>query len=167
MWAYKHRGRASAPDGGSRSDLAADPNDPDQGFADHPLDVSGLSVDAVDFADAEAARDLAMLESELDESALEPSDAAFDSIDAALVGNIGELYGVHTAPAVDLTLTDDRLAMNDGQNWVEALQETVIEYGADSEHEIDPISEIDNPQPAGDLGDRPVADRGSGGPGGV
>lgn len=169
-WAYKHR-RANASTGGvTADDLAPDPNDPIQGIADDKFDVSDLQVDAVDVADAEAAQDLATLESELDESALEidtPSQTTIEANDMSVQRDTGELYGVHTPRAVDRTLPDDRAAMDDGQNWLEALQESAAEYGADPEHDLDPLDEQDRPPHPSDLRDRPVADRGSGGPSGV
>jgi hypothetical protein len=171
-WVYKHKHRFASSSTGevTRDDLAADPNDPIQRIADDQFDVSDLAVDAVDVADAEAAQDLAMLESELDESALEldtPSQTTLDANEIAVEGDTGELYGVHTPRAVDRTLPDDREAMEDGQNWLEALQESAVEFGADPEHDLDPLDDQDTAPHPSDLRDRPVADRGSGGPAGV
>ena len=169
-WVYKHRRSTASTGEVTADDLAPDPNDPIQRIADEQFDVSDLAVDAVDTADAEAAQDLAMLESELDESALEldtPSQTTLDANDIAVEGDVGELYGVHTPRAVDRSLPDDREAMNEGQNWLEALQESAVEYGADPEHDLDPLDEQDTAPHPSDMRDRPVADRGSGGPAGV
>ena len=170
-WVYKRRHRAAATD--AAADTGPDPNDPVQRIHEDAFDVSDLSeldIDALDMADAEAAQDLAMLENDRDDAALDldtPSETTLDTVDAATEGDVGELYGVHTPPAVDRTLPDDRVAMDDGQNWIEALQESAVEYGAEPEHEIDPIDEMDKPPHPSDLRDRPIADRGSGGPSGV
>lgn len=173
-WVYKHRRRdVAAGPGVTTADLAPDPNDPVQRISEDAFDVSDiadLDVDAIDAADAEAARDLAMLESDREQAALEldtPSQTTLDAVDGAAEGDLGDLYGVHTPPAVDRTLPDDRAAMDQGQTWLEAMQESAVEYGAEPEHEIDLVDEQDKPPHPSDLRDRPVADRGSGGPGGV
>lgn len=161
-WVYKRRQGASAD--------VIDSDDPVQRIADDQFDDSDLSFDAVDAADAEAARDLAMLESELDERALEidaPSETMIDASEVSVEGDVGELYGVHTPRAVDNSLLDDRAAMDEGQNWIEALQESAVEFGADPEHEIDVLDDQDTRPHTSDMRDLPVADRGSGGPAGV
>jgi hypothetical protein len=170
VWAYKHRQRfmRGAPGGVTAADLRPDPSDPVQGFHEAPR-FSDLDVDVLDHADAEAAQDLAMLESELDESALEidtPSQTTLDAQDIA-VEDTGELYGVHTPRAVDRDLPDDSQAMAEGQNWIEALETSAVEYGAAPEQDVDVTDDQDEPPHASDTRDTPVADHGSGGPGGV
>ena len=169
VWAYNHRKRRDVS-ADAADDLQPDPDDPVQRIAEDSFDTSDLAVDALDVADAEAAQDLATLESELDESALEldtPSETTLDAIDGSSDGDTGELYGVHTPQAVDRDLPDDRTAMDEGQNWLEALQESAVEFGADPEQELDPVDEQDRPPHPSDRRDLPVADRGSGGPSGV
>ncbi|MBA3397850.1 MAG: hypothetical protein H0T89_34820 [Deltaproteobacteria bacterium] len=164
--------RAIAPDEADRmtDNFAADPNDPVQGFDEAAeLRVDPLAVDVMSTADAEAAQDLAALETDLDRRGL-----AFDSypvpddIDAATVGtDTGDLYGVHAVATVDTNLPDDRTAMNEGQNWIEALETSAAENGADPETELEIDDEYDNPPHPTDTRDIPVADRGSAGPGGL
>lgn len=180
MWLYNHRRRARPRTRDVVStELEPDPNDPVQGFDESPeLQMSELDLDALDSADAEAAQDLASLESELDEASLEsdldeasleidtPSQTTLDAQDVA-VEETGELYGVYTPPAVDNTIPEDRVAFDEGQNWIEALETSAIEYGAEPEHELDVVDEADRPPHPSDKRDTPVADRGSGGPGGV
>lgn len=163
--------RAIAPDEADlmTDDFEADPNDPVQGFDEAAeLRVDPLAVDVMPTADAEAAQDLAALETDLDRRGL-----AFDSysepydIDAATVGtDTGDLYGGHAVAAVDTELPDDRIAMNEGQNWIEALETSAIENGAEPEAELAMDDEYDPPHPT-DTRDIPVADRGSAGPGGI
>lgn len=161
-WVYKRR--KSAP-----TDVI-EHDDPVQRIADEQFDDSELSFDAIDAADAEAAQDLAMLESEIDQRAFEvdaPLETTIDANEVYVEGDVGELYGVHTPRAVDNTLPDDRAAFDDGQNWIEALQESAVEFGAEPEHELDVVDEQDKPPHPSDMRDLPVADRGSGGPAGV
>jgi len=155
----------------SEDEPGPDPRDPVQGFQEAlDLGVDLLSVDAFSVADAEAAQDLAMLETDLDERALEldtPSQTELDAIDAATPHDTGELYGVHTQRAVDRLIPEDRVAMDEGETWMEALQASAVEYGAEPEQDIDVVDEVDEPPHPTDTRDIPVADRGSAGPGGV
>jgi hypothetical protein len=182
--AYKNRDRLARPaamrrggqvgqPGLAATDLIPDPADPVQGFQEATdLQVADLAVDALAIADAEAAQDLAALENDIeyDERAVEldtPSQTTFDAVDQAIGKDAGELYGVHTPPAVDRTIPDDSAAMNEGQNWIEALETSAVEYGAEPERELDVIDDADRPPHPTDTRDIPVADRGSGGPSGV
>jgi hypothetical protein len=169
-WAAKRLARPKQTNRVERSDFEPDPADPVQSFDDATdMHVSDLGVDAVDSADIEAAQDLASLESDLDEASLEidtPSQTTLDAQDVA-VDETGELYGVHTPRAVDNSLPDDRAAFDEGQNWIEALETSAVEYGAEPEQELDVIDDQDVPPHPSDMRDTPVADRGSGGPGGV
>jgi hypothetical protein len=168
-WAAKrfYRPRSQAFD---TSDLAPDPADPVQSFDEATdMHVADLNLDALDQADAEAAQDLASLETELDENALEidtPSQTTLDAQDVA-VEETGELYGVRTPHAVARDLPDDRAAFDEGQNWIEALETSAAEYGAEPEQELDVVDDMDTAPHPSDTRDTPVADRGSGGPGGV
>lgn len=171
VWAARRFARAKTRDiPAAESDFAPDPTDPVQSFDEATdMHVADLDVDALDAADAEAAQDLASLETELDESSLEidtPSQTTLDAQDVA-VEETGELYGVHTPHAVDNTIPDDRAAFDEGQNWIEALETSAVEYGAEPEEELDVVDDQDVPPHPSDTRDTPVADRGSGGPAGV
>ncbi|MGE0398518.1 MAG: hypothetical protein AB7T06_17560 [Kofleriaceae bacterium] len=97
-----------------------------------------------------------------------PAETTLDTVNET-VADVGDLYGVHTAPAEDKTHPDDDTAMREGQNWLEALQTDAVEGGTEPEREIEMAddAEIDRPPHASDTRDTPVADRGSGGPAGT
>lgn len=81
----------------------------------------------------------------------------------------GDLYGVHIVAAEDPHHPDDDVAMQDGNNWLEALAADSVEGGPRPEQEVD-IDEDDEIALAGhktDTNDTPVADRGAGGPAGA
>lgn len=164
-----------------RADLASDPRDPVQGFDEvSELQVMPLEVDAQSREDAEAAQDLAELESEVDEIASN-DDAAIAMTEIAepvRPRDAGDLHGMHTPGASDRNHPDDdrafaegqnlsqNLGQNLGQNWIEALETSAIENGAEPERELDDIIDDDDvlrPPHASDTRDRPVADHGSGG----
>lgn len=171
------RARASVRGG---ADLQPDPADPVQGFVDvAELELEDLDVDALSNEDIEAAKDLAALESELDDGALalsredrDPDAVLGERVDADLVGtdarprDAGDLYGGHTPIAVDRTHPDDDQAFVDGQNWVEALETSAVENGAEPERELDDIVDdeelLRTPHPS-NRRDTPVADYGAGG----
>jgi hypothetical protein len=172
-WSAKRFTRSKPPEptdeGLTARDLAPDPGDPVQGFDEAAdLQVSDLDFDAVDAADAEAAQDLASLESEL-ESGLDDNLDTSAPIDAADVSleETGELYGVHTPRAVDHDLLDNDASFAEGQNWIEALETSSVEYGAEPEADLDIVDDMDVAPHPSDMRDTPVADRGSGGPAGV
>ncbi|HEY3801553.1 MAG TPA: hypothetical protein VGL61_03065 [Kofleriaceae bacterium] len=79
----------------------------------------------------------------------------------------GELYGVHTPAATDTTLPDADHAFATGQNWTEALEERSAEGGPLPEHDIDVVDSDDDRHPHSETKDRPIADLGSGGRGGL
>ena len=161
---------APAADDDEVPDFGPDPGDPVQGFDEvGDMHVADLDVDAMDAADVEAAQDLASLESDFDESALELDTPSQTTIDAqnVSVDETGELYGVHTPRAVDNGLADDDVAFDEGQNWLEALETSAAEYGAAPEQELDIVDDMDTAPHPSDMRDTPVADRGSGGPAGV
>ena len=78
----RNRRRQRARSYAARDELASDPRDPVQSLEDaSELQVTPLDVDALSTADVEAAQDLALLESELDdiiddEEVLEPPHAS-------------------------------------------------------------------------------------------
>ncbi|HET7506223.1 MAG TPA: hypothetical protein VFK02_34625 [Kofleriaceae bacterium] len=149
--------------------FANDPGDPLQGLDEaSELQVNPLEVDAQSLDDAEAAQDLAGLASEADQIALEEDgdDRAAPVEPAEPVRDAGDLYGAHTPAAVDRVHADDDRAMAEGQNWIEALETSAIENGAEPERELDDIiddEDVLRPPHPSDLRDTPIADHGSGG----
>jgi len=119
----------------------------------------------------EAALDLASLD--LDEEAGEvavPEDTSLDAVERS-AHDLGALYGVSTPRAVDRSHPDDDVAMEAGQNWLEALETDAIEDGSEPEKPLNLTDDADvdhsslGPRSTDD--DIPVADRGAGGPGGL
>jgi hypothetical protein len=151
-----------------RTIVDVDPEDPAQ-----QLDESGdfhvepLAVDAEPSAEAEDEFDQAVAETSAEE---EEGDVSVDEAEAPPRREAGELYGVHTPRAAEhLEVPDDRDAFDRGENWLEALEQEAAETGPAPEHELDLVDDSD-PRPAHpstDFRDRPKADRGSGGPGGL
>ena len=148
------------------------PNDPTQ------LDDAGqfsivdiedeldLDVDAEPQAEADAELDAAVATS-AGEYAEEP--------DQTDLGDVGDLYGVHVPAAADpgLDANADGEAFQDadlGENMFETLEKKMAESGtADPEEDVEFEDDSD---PLGghhktDRRDLPVADKGSGGPGGL
>lgn len=150
----------------ARSDFAADPDDPVQNLDEMPQPFE-VDVDAVSQSDAEAAQDLAALEVGIDDDTGD-ADAAITAIDVPprRRRDAGDLYGAHTPRAVDRNHPDDDRAFATGENWVEALEVSAIENGAEPEHELDEIVDDEDvlaPPHASDTRDTPVADHGAGG----
>ncbi len=88
--------------------------------------------------------------------------------------DVGLLYGVHQPPAVETELAagedhDSYRGADLGESFVEMLAEKSVELGPKPEHDVDVIDESDpeSPPPPTDHRDRPKADRGSGGVGGM
>jgi len=158
--------------------LANDPADPVQAIdAISEFYDDELGVDAQSHADQEAAQDLAALEIEIDE---ENEDERRDALELAVHGNldqieegqrdVGDLYGVHTPPAVDRVHPDNDATFAVGENWIEALTASAVENGARPELVLSDIVDDEDVYAAphaSDTRDTPVADRGSGGPGGI
>lgn len=150
-----------------------DPADPVQGLDEvQEFHVEELGFDAMSAGDIENDMVIEETLSSMDEESMEldtPSETTLDSIERS-AHDTGDLYGVHTPPAVDRTHGNDEQTMDEGQNWIEALESSAIENGAEPEQELDDIVDDDDiyasPHPT-DTRDTPVADRGSGGPGGI
>lgn len=151
------------PQGVAPDDLAPDPDDPVQGLDEAPeLRVAEFNVDALSQADVDAMQDLAVLETTLE------SRGGIDEMPTAQPKDAGELYGVHTIPALDRDIPDNDVSYEVGENWIESLQASSTEYGpADPEDDIDVEDEMDDPPHPSDMRDIPVADRGSAGPRGL
>jgi hypothetical protein len=150
-----------------------DPADPVQGIDEvHELHVEDLEVEALSAADSEAVQEIASEEQFADETAAEldlPEDTTLDAIESA-AHDTGDLYGVHTPPATDRTHPDGDASFDEGQHWLEALETDSVEMGPEAEHDLSDVVDDEDvyasPHPS-DRKDTPVADRGSGGPGGI
>jgi hypothetical protein len=167
----RRRAPTPQPRDATVGDPGPDPGDPVQGIDEAAeLHVIDLDLDAVDQVDAEAAQDLAELSADLDEHAFEldtPSLTDLDAVETSVVEDTGELYGVHTPHAMDTEIPEDRVAMNDGETWMEALDASATEFGPAPESDVDVVDEQDVPPHPSDVKDTPVADHGSGGRSGV
>ncbi len=145
--------------------IDVDPTDPAQtldestDFHVEPLDVSVQpSAEADDDVDRAAAE-------------VEPGD---DAAEPAQPHDTGDLYGVHVSPADDRELGarsdhDDYVDADSGEHFFEVLEQHATESGPTPEHEVTVIDDSDphDDHPPTDFRDRPKADRGSGGPGGL
>jgi len=151
-----------------------DPEDPSQ-----QLDVTGefhiepLAVEAQPAA--EAAEDFDVASAENVEGESEREDETEVAVESAQ--DTGELYGVRTPHAADANLAapEDRDSFEGsslGENWLEALEERAAEMGPAPEEEVAIVddSDLEHRDHRGhhstEWRDRPVADKGSGGPGG-
>jgi hypothetical protein len=144
--------------------FARDPRDPVQGFDGvSELQVVPLDLDVKPLGDME----LAGLESDL--TGLAPRDEVevelLDVDVVTLSRDAGDLYGVHTPAAVERSLPDDDQAFNDGQNWIEALETSAVENGAEPEMELEIVDDEDvfRPPHRSATRDTPIADYGSAG----
>lgn len=164
----------------------ADPRDPVQGIDEvHELHIEDLGVEAMSEADVEADVEIAQVEVFAEESAEQEAamEGIVEGIGEGLAGepptldtieagahDTGELYGVHTPRAEDNTHPDNDAAFEEGQNWLEALETDAIEKGPAAEADLTDVVDDDEvyapPHPS-DVKDTPVADRGSGGRGGM
>jgi hypothetical protein len=163
-------------------DLAdVDPTDPaqeldeTQDFHIEPLEVNVMPEaerqDDVDAAIGIVSAD----EDEDDEDTYDlDADQLTDEDRTAKAHDVGDLYGVHLAPAQDVERgagpEGGEYAESElGENWLATLEADTAEGGPTPEHEVDPNddSDINGGHHATESGDRPVADKGSGGPGGL
>ena len=159
---------ASALPGDSIVDV--DPEIPSQLLDDAgQFSVMSIDVDAQPDAEGEADIEAATVTAE----AGEPEDTNMDAY-AEQADDTGELYGVHTPHASDRDLdkTADQESFVDsemGENWLETLGKKAAEYGAEAEEELDVVDNSDElgGHHSTESGDRPVADKGSGGRGGL
>lgn len=76
----------------------------------------------------------------------------------------GDLYGLRIAAASDRAQIDDDEAFDAGQSWTESLHTHAAEGGPEPEHDVAIVDDRDIVAPSADSKDRPIADRGSGGP---
>ena len=160
-------------------DLAPDPTDPVQGLDDAGgFQIEELGLDAHPDAEAQADLDAAIEEDDAEEDEEEnnlaldgdtPADTTADVIEATQGRkDVGELYGVHVPPAAE-PVRDIESQSDTGENWLEALEGDAAENGPAPEHILDVTDDQDAERPhhKSDTRDRPVADKGSGGPGGL
>jgi hypothetical protein len=155
-----------------------DPTDPAQSLDEaqdfhlEPLDINVMpgaeqqeDIDvAIGLADADADEDDDP-EDMLDADELTADDRTADAKD------VGDLYGVHIARAdAPERGTGPELAQyaeaDLGENWLETLETDAIEGGPAAEVEVDATDDADRTHGT-ESGDRPVADKGAGGPGGL
>jgi hypothetical protein len=144
--------------------------------------VDPLEVEAQPSAEAEADVDLAVEIADEEEQTDDEDEAlgleeervpTADEIAAATTKDVGDLYGVHVPPAADPDIASSDLdTFQDaalGESFTEELLAKTTEGGPTPEHEVDVIDDTDtHPRHhATESGDRPVADKGSGGPGGL
>ena len=156
-----------------------DPEEPTQLLDDvGQYSVVDLEVEAQPHAEADASIDAAIDEAEgSDATEIEtPSETTADTY-AADGKDTGDLYGVHQPRANDTKLDKrrDQEAFIDeeaGETWLETLGHKSAEYGPEVEHQIDVIDDSDEHidhrgHHSTESGDPPVADKGSGGDGGL
>lgn len=150
-----------------------DPEVPSQLLDDAgQFSVMSVDVDAQPEAEADADLEAATVTAEADEIET-PSETNMDAY-AEQADDTGELYGLHTPHAADRDLdkTADQESFVDsemGENWLETLGKKAAEYGAEAEEELDVVDNSDEQggHHSTESGDRPVADKGSGGRGGL
>jgi hypothetical protein len=146
-----------------------DPEDPSQQLDDTgAIYVEPLAVDARPSAEASEDFDLASMENL--ERDLELQDEATADAAAELAHDTGELYGIRTPHAgdTDLSAPEDRDSFEGawlGESWLESLEEHAAEMGPAPEEEIVIVDSGDHSPAEGR--DRPIADKGSGGPSGL
>lgn len=170
----------------SRHVVDLDPEDPSQQLDDTgEFHIEPLAVDVRSTAEISEDFDIASAEniegeSELEDDAREletPSQTTADAY-AEAAEETGELYGLRTphAGAPNLAAPEDRDSFEGswrGENWLESLEEHATEMGPAPEEEVVIIDDSDREHPdhrghaATERRDRPVADKGSGGPGGL
>ena len=156
--------------------------DTDPGDLSQQLDEAGefhvepLDVEVQPSSEGEADLDLAAeladeeeyTQDEDEELGLADEDEPTSEYVAARVKrDTGDLYGVHLSPAADRDFDDPE---ERGESFAEELREHAAEGGTLPEHEVVVIDESEDLHPthhSTESGDRPVADKGAGGPGGL
>jgi hypothetical protein len=163
-----------------------DPEDPSQQLDDlGEFHIEPLAVEAQPTAEASEEFDIASAENVEGESEVEgeatelgpPSETTVDEY-AQFDHETGDLYGVRTPHAGDTTLAarEDQDSFEGswrGETWLEALEEHAAVMGPAPEEEVVIVDDSDvgtqdhRGHHSTEGGDRPVADKGSGGPGGL
>jgi hypothetical protein len=154
-----------------RSVVDIDPEDPAQTLDDlGGFDIEPLEVEARSEADISEELDLASAENVEGES-----EPIAGEQEAGPHRDTGELYGVRIPHASDTELAapEDRDSFEGaerGETFFESLEEHAAEMGPQPEEEVVIVDDSDSEHPThhpSDWRDRPVADKGSGGPGGL
>lgn len=156
-----------------------DPEDPLQQLDDAgQFSIVPLAVEVQSEADAEADEDLAAIEVSAEEEEIDEDEepAVEDSFELG-AKDTGDLYGVRTPPANDRRIEktkdmEEFLESDQGETWLETLSKAASEGGAEPEVDVRIVDDSDEHidhrgHNATDHRDRPVADKGSGGPGGL
>jgi hypothetical protein len=155
-----------------------DPEDPAQRLDDADHELPSLAVEAQPASEAEAELAAAAAEVFAEQGGEEGEEKAVSVTEPAETHaelfaqdahETGELYGVRTPHASDTDVPEDRDAFDEGQNWLEALGERAAEGGPVEEEAVVVVddSDLDHRGHHPTERDRPVADKGSGGPGGL
>lgn len=152
-----------------------DPEDPTQHLDDvGQIQLGPMDVDARPAA--ETGDELAAAEAENQPGDHEPVDelAVAEAEATGDVKDTGDLYGVRIPHAADADLGDPGSRMSfagasAGETFFEALAEHSTELGPAPEEEVVIVDDSDahRGHSPSESGDRPVADKGSGGPGGL
>lgn len=150
-----------------------DPEDPSQQLDDlGTIQVGPLAVDAR--PSAEAAEEVATAVAENAPADVDLAVTIPHARRVEAVKDTGELYGVRTPHAgdPDLAAPEDRDGFEGaerGENWLESLSGHAAESGPAPEEEVVIVDDSDPERghSSTESGDRPVADKGSGGPGGL
>ena len=173
----RHAGTRARRPHASPAPAAAAPAEPEDVDDAGPFEDGELSLDAqpstpvdADVAAAMAADGLELDGNELAADSSIGRDADTDEPEH----DTGDLYGVRSPHAGDTDLSapehlDSFEGADRGENWLEALAEHATESGPEPEEEVVIIddSDAERGHSATQSGDRPVADKGSGGPGGL
>lgn len=146
-----------------------EPEDPAQTLDDTgQIDVGPLDVDAMPGMEAVENYDQAVAETKEGDSEIPVDDEYPED-----TRDTGELYGVRTPHAADPELSagvdhGGFEGAEEGENWLEALEQHAAEMGPAPDEEVVVIDDSDphRGHHPSESGDRPVADKGSGGPGG-
>jgi hypothetical protein len=140
-----------------------DQRDPVQGF-EQP---SAFHVDPFD-VDAETIEEAEVI---IEDSELDLDEPELDEVEIRRTRDEGDLYGVHTPPATDKDIArpepEGYEGADAGENWLESLEEMSAEGGPEPERDIVADDGVYRAPHPSDHRDRPVADKGSGGRGGL
>jgi len=155
-----------------------DPEDPLQQLDDAgQFSIVPLAVEVQSETEAEADVDFAALEVAAAEvEGDENAEDGFFVVEAeAEPKDTGDLYGVRTPKATDRRIeqtsdNEEYLESDEGETWLETLSKAASEGGTVPDEDVRPVDDSDpdfRTHSATDHRDRPVADKGSGGLGGL
>jgi hypothetical protein len=152
-----------------------DPEDPSQHLDDvGQIQVGPMDIDARPAAEAGDELAAAMAENQSGDQEADDELAVSEAEATGDVKGTGDLYGVRIPHAADPDLGDPGARMSfagaaAGETFFEALAEHSTELGPAPEEEVVIVDDSDGNRGHSptESGDRPVADKGSGGPGGL